>query len=38
LSGQLERLGLDRRDLSRLYSTFNANAPAFRDESKRHDS
>jgi coenzyme F420-reducing hydrogenase gamma subunit len=37
LSRRLEQLGLDRRDLVRLYSTFNANAPAFREESERHD-
>ena len=36
LSGQLETLGMDRRDLRRIYSTFNAYAEAFRKESKRH--
>ena len=36
LSRQLETLGMDRRDLRRVYSTFNAYAEAFRKESKRH--
>ena len=38
LSGKLAELGMDRRDLVRLYRTFNANAPAFRKESERHGS
>jgi sulfhydrogenase subunit delta len=37
LSTRLEQLGLGRRDLARLFRTFNANAPAFREESERHD-
>jgi sulfhydrogenase subunit delta len=37
LSRRLERLGLKPADLKRLYRTFNANAPAFREESERHD-
>ena len=37
LSGWLRDLGLDRRDLQRIYRTFNANADAFRKESERHD-
>lgn len=37
LSGRLEALGVGRADLERLYRTFNANAPAFREESERHD-
>ncbi|SKA34949.1 Coenzyme F420-reducing hydrogenase, gamma subunit [Enhydrobacter aerosaccus] len=36
LSQWLKPLGLDERDLQRLYRTFNANAPAFRKESERH--
>ncbi len=36
LSKQLEALGLDERAVQRLYRTFNANAPAFREESERH--
>jgi coenzyme F420-reducing hydrogenase gamma subunit len=38
LSGKLASLGMDRRDLARLYRTFNAGAPAFREESERHGS
>jgi coenzyme F420-reducing hydrogenase gamma subunit len=37
LSRQLQHLGVGRADLERLYRTFNANAPAFRAESERHD-
>ena len=37
LSARLSELGMDQRELARLYSTFNANADAFRQESKRHD-
>jgi hypothetical protein len=36
LSRHLADLGMDERDLQRLYRTFNADAPAFRDESDRH--
>jgi len=36
LSAWLGDLGMDERDLQRVYRTFNANAPEFRDESKRH--
>jgi len=38
LSRKLAELGMDRRDLERIYRTFNANAEAFREESKRHGS
>ena len=37
LSAWLARLGMDRRDLLRIYRNFNANAPDFRAESERHD-
>jgi sulfhydrogenase subunit delta len=37
LSARLSELGMDSRALARLYSTFNANADAFRQESERHD-
>ena len=37
LSGWLRDLGMDSRDLQRIYRTFNANADAFREESERHD-
>ncbi|MBY6241454.1 oxidoreductase [Methylosinus sp. Sm6] len=36
LSGWLARLGMDERDLQRVYRTFNANAEPFRTESQRH--
>ena len=36
LSGQLKTLGMDERALQRVYSTFNVNAPEFREESERH--
>jgi sulfhydrogenase subunit delta len=36
LSGKLAELGMDRRDLVRIYRNFNANAPDFRAESERH--
>jgi coenzyme F420-reducing hydrogenase gamma subunit len=36
LSGWLKELGMDQRDLKRVYRTFNAGAPAFREESERH--
>ncbi|MCW5746023.1 MAG: oxidoreductase [Alphaproteobacteria bacterium] len=36
LSHGLAALGMDARALQRVYRTFNANAPAFRDESARH--
>ena len=38
LSERLRRLGLERPDLERIYRTFNAHAPAFREESERHGS
>lgn len=37
LSGWLRDLGMDSRDLQRIYRTFNANAEAFRKESERHE-
>lgn len=37
LSHWLRNLGMDSRDLQRIYRTFNANADAFRQESERHD-
>jgi sulfhydrogenase subunit delta len=37
LSRQLKDLGMDARALQRVYRTFNADAPEFREESKRHD-
>ena len=37
LSGWLARLGMDERDIKRVYSTFNTNAEAFREEAERHD-
>jgi len=36
LSNWLIELGMDSRNIQRLYRTFNANAPDFREESKRH--
>jgi sulfhydrogenase subunit delta len=36
LSHWLTKLGMDARTLERVYRTFNANAPPFRDESNRH--
>jgi len=36
LSGWLARLGMDERDIKRVYSTFNTNAKAFRKEAERH--
>ncbi|MDE1937860.1 MAG: oxidoreductase [Alphaproteobacteria bacterium] len=36
LSGQLAELGMDSKAIKRIYSTFNVNAEAFREESKRH--
>jgi coenzyme F420-reducing hydrogenase gamma subunit len=38
LSGRLAELGTGRRDLERIYRTFNAAAPVFREESERHGS
>jgi sulfhydrogenase subunit delta len=38
LSGWLSELGMDRRGLQRVYRTFNANAPEFREETERHGS
>ena len=37
LSHWLQALGMDERALRRVYRTFNANAPGFREESERHD-
>jgi coenzyme F420-reducing hydrogenase gamma subunit len=37
LSAKLGELGMGRRDLQRVYRSFNAAAPAFREESERHD-
>lgn len=37
LSARLAENGSDRRDIGRLFSTFNTNAPAFRAEAKAHD-
>jgi sulfhydrogenase subunit delta len=37
LSGWLRGLGMDDHRLKHVYRTFNANAPAFRTESERHD-
>jgi sulfhydrogenase subunit delta len=36
LSRRLARLGVDERNLQRVYRTFNANAGPFREESERH--
>jgi coenzyme F420-reducing hydrogenase gamma subunit len=36
LSRKLEQLGMNERDLRRVYRTFNANAEEFREESERH--
>jgi sulfhydrogenase subunit delta len=36
LSGRLQSNGADARQIRRLYSTFNTNAPAFRKEALRH--
>jgi sulfhydrogenase subunit delta len=38
LSGELERLGMSGEAIKRLYSTFNAYAKEFREESKRYGS
>jgi coenzyme F420-reducing hydrogenase gamma subunit len=38
LSGWLGGLGMNERDIKRVYSTFNANAEPFREEAKRHGS
>lgn len=38
LTAWLKPLGMDERALHRVYRSFNANAPAFREESERHDS
>ena len=38
LSRWLQELGMDSEALKRVYRTFNANAPAFREESERHQS
>jgi hypothetical protein len=36
LSRQLKGLGMDERAIERIYRTYNANAPGFREESERH--
>jgi sulfhydrogenase subunit delta len=36
LTDRIRALGMDGRDIQRVYRTFNADAPAFREESKRH--
>jgi coenzyme F420-reducing hydrogenase gamma subunit len=36
LTDRMSALGMDGRDIQRVYRTFNADAPAFREESKRH--
>ena len=36
LSARLKDLGMGARELTRIYRSFNANAPAFREESERH--
>jgi sulfhydrogenase subunit delta len=38
LAGRLGELGLDTADTLRVFRTFNADAPAFREESTRHES
>ncbi|MCX7899800.1 MAG: oxidoreductase, partial [Methylocystis sp.] len=38
LSRWLQELGMDAEALKRVYRNFNANAPAFREESERHQS
>ena len=38
LSRQLAELGMDEKALKRIYSTFNVNAEAFREEAKRYGS
>jgi sulfhydrogenase subunit delta len=37
LTRDLQLLGMSHGDVGRVYRTFNANAPDFRDESRRHD-
>ncbi|SFI85266.1 oxidoreductase [Albimonas pacifica] len=37
LAASLRALGLERPEIARLFRTFNAAAPAFREESARHD-
>lgn len=37
LAARLAENGAARRDIRRLFSTFNTNAPAFREEAKAHD-
>ena len=36
LTDRIRALGMDGRDIQRVYRSFNADAPAFREESKRH--
>jgi sulfhydrogenase subunit delta len=35
LTGQMRLLGMDERDVARVYATFNCNAEAFREASRR---
>jgi hypothetical protein len=37
LSGQLRNLGVEDRDVVRMYRLYYANAPEFREESERHE-
>ncbi len=37
LAARFAALGLDRRDIERQFRSYNANAPAFREESEAHD-
>jgi hypothetical protein len=37
LSGWLAQLGVEEVDLVRLYRTFHAGAPAFREQSEAHE-
>ena len=37
LTAWMADLGMQREDLLRIYRTFNAWSPAFREESRRHD-
>jgi hypothetical protein len=37
LSDHLRELGLDKRSIQRVFRTFNAEAPVFREQSDKHD-
>jgi len=37
LSTHLRALGMPARDITRIYRTFNAGAPVFREQSEDHD-